>query len=222
MNKIFYIAIIALVFPIISFASDLNQDIESLSVSEAVPMNSGGRSTFYTEYERSPILKNRVLVAVGGGSFLSGNGFVNTKTFGGQGTVFLNNRLGIQAGYYTVGNKFNDSAQRLQTISNLLPDVDYAKSRIEISGIFNALYGKFRLTKSGAMIFDQFFELGLASHQLRSGNRIGPVIGAGLAFWWQRVNVRVGLKDYYYKEQGLQTSGTYNNINLYSMVGFLF
>mgnify|MGYP001231063356 CR=1 FL=1 len=201
--------------------SSLDEELGALALPDETP--APAQSVRYQiVQDRSPELARRVALSVGAGQFVSGNGYLSTRTIGAAGTFYFDNKIGASVGYSKVNNKFTSSADRLQKTNGFLPDVDYAKSRFEATGLYNLLYGKFRVSRNTAFIFDQYFELGLALNSLSSGTAVGPVGGAGLVFWLNRFNFRVSVKDYYYGEKSVYTEGSYHNIVLGTSAGVLF
>ena len=63
----------------------------------------------------------------------------------------------------------------------------------------------------------------IAQNDLRSGTSTGPVGDLGFAFWFgQHVSVRLGMKDYYYREDRALSQGYSHNVHGYLQTGYIF
>ena len=200
----------------------LEKDLKDLDVQDAVP-SAKLQERIYAVQARATPLKGKRELALTFGQVISGSDFLSSAQFGLEGQYHFNDRWFAAAAYSRVSNRFTASAESLQTSSGYLPDVDFAKSRLEARLGLNLFYGKFRFTSAQALSFDQYLGLGFASNQLRSGTSTGPVIDAGFAFYFPRqVAVHLGVKDYAYQENRLLTKGDTNNVQLYVQAGVLF
>ncbi len=202
-------------------SATLEEEIKGLDVQDAVPA-AISKEKYYSIQTRNVTLKNRIEVLVGVGENFSSDGFLASEQVGGEIQYHLNDNWSLGVGYAQVFNKFKDSADRLLDAEGLLPDVDYAKTRMEVKIQYNLFYGKFRFTKDSVMYFDQYVALGFAQNTLGSGASPGPTFDAGFAFWvsnWG--SVHLGVKDYYYQEKSRLSSGAHHNIHGYVQAGYL-
>ncbi len=200
----------------------LESELSSLEVSNKVPSNIS-KEKLYSIQLRSVSLVKRSEVNLGWGQNLSSNSFLKSQQLDVKYMFHFNDKWALGLGYSQVYNEFTDSARRLADIQGVYPDLDFAKSRAEITAEYNIFYGKFRFTQDQAFYFDNYFALGMASSQLGSGTAQGPVADLGFAFWLSRWgSLRLGLKDYAYSEKRALTSGSANYVNGYVKMGYLF
>jgi len=214
--------ILALLPPTLAVASgELENDLKSLDVQETVP-SAVSKEKLYSIQSRNAPLKNHFEILASLGQNFTGDGFLARNQIGGEIQYHITDDWALGVGYNKVYNDFKGSADRLLQEQGVLPDVDYAKARIEGRVQYNLFYGKFRFTKDSVMYFDQYIAAGYAQNQLASGNANGPLGDAGFAFWisnWG--SVHLGVKDYYYTEKAALTSGAHHNIHGYLQVGYL-
>ena len=200
----------------------LESELNSLEVSNKVPGNIS-KEKLYSIQLRSVSLVKRSEVNVGWGQNLSSNSFLKSQQMDVKYMFHFNDKWALGLGYAQVFNELTDSAQRLAKIQGVYPDLDFAKLRTEATVEYNLFYGKFRFSQDQAFYFDNYFALGMASHQLGSGTAQGPVADLGLAFWLsRRGSLRLGLKDYAYTEKRALTAGSANYVNGYVKMGYLF
>lgn len=200
----------------------LESELNSLEVSNKVP-NNISKEKLYSIQLRAVSLVKRNEVNVGWGQNLSSNSFLKSQQLDLKYMFHFNDKWALGLGFSQVYNELTDSARRLADIQGVYPDLDFAKSRTEATIEYNIFYGKFRFTQDQAFYFDNYFALGMASHQLGSGTAQGPVADLGLAFWLSRWgSLRMGLKDYAYTEKRALTAGSANYVNGYVKMGYLF
>lgn len=221
MKKLFGILILLAALPAVSAETKIEDELKSLDVSEAVPAQISSDKLYSIQTRNSP-LKNRIEVLVSAAENLTGDGFLASEQVGGEVQYHINDDFSVALAYNQVFNKFKDSADRLLQTEGVLPDVDFAKSRMEARVQYNLFYGKFRFTRDSVLYFDQYVSAGWAQHTLGSGGSSGPVADAGFAFWistWG--SLHLGVKDYYYEEKGRLTSGSHHNVHAYIQAGYL-
>lgn len=200
----------------------LEKDIKDLDVQDAVPAPKLKERLYSVQMRNSP-LQGRWEVLFGAAQNYSGSGFLSTSQLSLEGQYHLTDRLALAAAVSRVSNNFTSSAKNLQDASGYLPDVDYARWRAEVRAQANLFYGKFRMTRSQAMSFDQYVGLGPVANDMRSGTSVGAVADVGFAFWvstWG--SLHAGLKDYWYKENRTLSKGYTNNVHGYVQAGVLF
>lgn len=222
MKSLFLLSVLFLNVTAFAATRSLERELKDLDVKDAVP-SSKLSERIYAVQERATPLKFRPEVALAFAENFGGSGFLDTKQFSLEGIFHFSDRWAAAAGYSRVYNKFTGAADNLLDQGGFLPDVDYAKSRIEARGIYNVFYGKFRVSRIQAFSFDQFVGLGVAQNSLRSGTSLGPVAEAGFSFWiGQHASVRIGAKDYYYREDRALSQGNSHNVHGYLQSGYLF
>lgn len=200
----------------------LESEIKDLEVKDAVP-NSRLNERYYAVQARATPLAGRTEVLAGVAQNYSGSGFLDATQVSVDGLYHFDDRWALGGGFARVNNKFTASANNLQAVTGYLPDVDYARNRLEARGQVNLFYGKFRLTSKQAMGFDQYLALGPVINDLRSGTTTGLMGDIGFAFYFgKQISVHLGAKDYYYRENRTLTKGYGHNVHGYLQAGVLF
>lgn len=221
MKKLICFALI-LSAPAFAATKSLERELKDLEVRDAVP-SSKLVERIYSVQSRATPLKGRPEITVSMGQNFSGSGFLESSQWGVEGLFHITDRWGVAVGYSKVTNKFTSAANNLLNTSGYLPDVDYANSRLEARAIYNVFYGKFRFSRTQAMSFDNYLGLGVAQNDLRSGQATGPVAEVGFAFFFPYdVSIRVGVKDYFYRENRTLSQGNSHNVHGYLQTGYLF
>jgi outer membrane beta-barrel protein len=200
----------------------LEDDINSLQVNESIP-NSVQKEKVYAIQSRKTSLSHRFELSGAWAKNLSGNGMLKTQQASGDLRFHLNDKWTLAAGYTSVTNEFNSTAQSLADVQGYLPDVDYVKSRTELRAEYNLFYGKFRLSQDSIFYFDQYIGLGAATNELASGTSTGPVGELGFAFWWgKHFSSRLAIRDYYYQEKRTLASESVHNVFGQAEIGYVF
>lgn len=200
----------------------LQRELNELDVQDAVPSSQVSERLYAVQMRAHP-LGRKWEVLLGGNRAIAGSEFLITSQVSFEGQYHYDDRWAVAAAYSRVFNEFTQAADNLQNETGKLPDVDYATSRIEARGVFNAFYGKVRFSRNQAVTFDQYFGLGLVRSDQRLGASVGAVGDFGFAFWLGRsASVHLGLKDYYYEEKGLISKGMNHNVHAYAQAGALF
>ncbi len=200
----------------------LESELKQLDVKDAVP-SSKLVERIYAVQSRATPLQYRTELTLGLAENFGGSGFLASDQWTAEAQFHFSDRWALAAGYSQVSNKFTGAAKNLEEKSGFLPDVDYVKSRMEARLLYNVFYGKFRFTRNQALSFDQYLGLGAAQNDLRSGTNTGPVGDMGFAFWFgQHVSVRLGMKDYYYRENRALSQGYSHNVHGYLQTGYIF
>jgi len=139
---------------------------------------------------------------MGMGQDLTNSAFLNSQQVGGTIRFHFNDRWSMGVSGATVFNAFTQTANQMLAQDALVPDVAYARTRMDASVAFNTLYGKFRLTENKVFYLDQYLALGAGIAQLDRGSATMGTLDAGFAFWMGRSGVlRIGMKDHVYREQ---------------------
>jgi outer membrane beta-barrel protein len=223
MKTLFFLVLV--LAPALAFGAtgrSLESELKQLEVKDAVPSSKLVERIYAVQGRITP-LKFRPEVGVSLAENFGGSGFLDSSQWSAEGRFHFSDRFALAASYSYVNNEFNGSAKNLQEKSGILPDIDYVKSRWEGRLIYNMFYGKFRFTRSQSLSFDQYIGLGAAQNELRSGTTTGPVGELGFAFWFgQHVSIRLGMKDYYYKENRTLSQGYAHNVHGYLQTGYIF
>lgn len=222
MKKLILILAAVSVSGAMAATKSLERELKDLDVKDPIPSTKLVERIYAVQSRVTP-LSHRPEVTVSMAQNFSGSGFLDSNQWGVEALYHFNDRWGAAAGYSQVSNKFTKSANNLLNSSGYLPDVDYAKSRMEARALFNVFYGKFRFSRTQAMSFDNYIGLGVAGNTLRSGQAAGPVAEAGFAFFFPHdVSIRIGMKDYYYRENRTLSQGYTHNVHGYLQTGYLF
>lgn len=222
MKKSILIALIVGVGPVWGATRSLESELKQLEVQDAVP-SSKLTERIYAVQSRVTPLRFRPELTVAVAENFGGSAFLDSNQFSAEGIFHFSDRLSLAAGYSHITNKFTSSARSLEEKSGILPDVDYVKTRMEARLAYNLFYGKFRFSRSQALSFDQYLGLGAAQHELRSGTTVGPVGDFGFAFWFgQHFSTRIGVRDYYFKENRTLSQGYSHNVHGYLQTGYIF
>jgi outer membrane beta-barrel protein len=218
------IVTLALLLFSVSFAqaANMEEEINSLQVNETLPAVRRNEKVYSLQSRRTSLSKRWELSGAWAKD-LSGSGFLKTQQTTADLRFHINDNWAVAAGYSVISNEFNDTAHGLEQTQGYLPDVDYAKSRMELRAEYNLFYGKFRLSRDSIFYFDQYVSLGAAKNELASGDSTGPVGELGFAFWWgQHLSSRLALRDYYYKEQRAVASDSNHNVFGRMEIGYVF
>ncbi len=200
----------------------LETELKQLDVKDAVP-SSKLTERIYAVQSRATPLALRVELGLALAENFGGSGFLASDQWSGEAQFHITDRWAFAAAYSQVSNKFTGAAKNLEERSGFLPDIDYAKSRMEARILYNVFYGKFRFTRNQALSFDQYIGLGAAQNDLRSGTVTGPLGDIGFAFWFgQHMSIRLGMKDYYYRENRALSQGYSHNVHGYLQTGYIF
>ncbi len=191
-------------------------------MTDATPAQANSEKLYVVQM-RAVELSERFELLFGGGQDFIGDGLLITRQISIDALYHFNDRWAIEAGYSSLGNQFNSSAQNLSNNNGIVPSVDYTLSRFELGAVYNLFYGKIRFSSDSATYFDQFIGLGASYNQQGSGPTLGPWLEIGFAHWignWG--SLRWGLKDYYANEQSELSSGYKNNLFGMLEAGYLF
>lgn len=128
--------------------------------------------------------------------------------------------VGLSGSY--VFNALSSAGERLLAYENLLPDSAFVRHRADALVTYNLFYGKFRLTMDEVFYFDQYLSLGAGYVDLNTGSSIAAVGDIGLALWLGRgTSVRLGVKDYFYRERLALSTPMVHNVLAHLDVGVL-
>ncbi len=200
----------------------LERELKDLDVKDAIPSSKLVERIYAVQGRATPLAMRPELTVAMAQNF-SGSGFLETSQWTVEGIFHFSDRWAMAAAYSQVSNKFTKAANNLLNTSGYLPDVDYAKSRMEARALYNVFYGKFRFSRSQSMSFDNYLGLGAVQNDLRSGQALGAVAEVGFAFFFPKdISVRVGVKDYFYKENRTLSQGYAHNVHGYLQTGYLF
>jgi outer membrane beta-barrel protein len=188
--------------PVLAAAPSLEDQLQSLNL----PTNQApaGISTekLYSVQSRFNPLAKRLEFSMSAGQDFTNSSFLNSQQLGGGLRYHFNDRWSLGVSAATVFNALTMTAQQLITQDGIVPDLAYAKSRMDASVAFNTVYGKFRVSTDQVFYLDQYIALGAGVVNLDRGSTNMGVLDLGFAFWMGRSGVvRLGIKNHLYREQ---------------------
>lgn len=152
-------------------------------------------------------------ISIGTGKNFTNDGFMLSNELNLDYRFHLSDRWNLNLSGDYVFNSWSAGANAVMKDSDLVPDVAFAKTKVDLSVGFNVFYGKFRFSMDNVVYFDQYVQLGGGLANLNSG-QTGMVVGeAGFVFWVGKIgSVRIDAKDFVYKEQRQLSSGVAHNV----------
>lgn len=177
---------------------------------------------YYSVQSRYVPLRNRSEIDLNASQLLNGNGFLNTSQFGAAYRFHFNDNWNLSAHAAWMNNARSAAGDRLFSQEDILPDAAYLKNRYDLLLTRNLFYGKFRLTMDQVFYFDQFISLGGGYVNLDRNSSPEAVADIGFGFWMGRTGaLRVGMKNYVYREQRRITASIVHDMNAYLELGLL-
>lgn len=182
------------------------QSLEDQLQSLNLPTNQApaGISTekLYSVQSRFNPLSKRLEFSMSAGQDFTNSSFLNSQQVGGGIRYHFNDRWSLGVHAASVFNALTMTAQQLISQDGIVPDVAYAKNRMDATLAFNTVYGKFRVSTDQVFYLDQYIALGAGIVNLDRGASTMGVIDLGFAFWLGRSGViRLGMKNHLYREQ---------------------
>lgn len=202
------------------------QSLEAQLDQLALPSNQApvnlSQEKLYSVQSRFIPLKSRFELSVGGAHNFSGDRFLSTNDVGGTLRYHLTDRWSLGASVWRVTNSLTSSGNALLADVGRLPDSTYASLRADVSATYNLFYGKFRLGMDKVLYFDQYVSLGAGRVNRDNGATMAYVGDIGFVFWLGgRASLRLGMKDYYYREDRRLSSGMQHNFMGHVDIGIL-
>lgn len=156
----------------------------------------------YSVQSRFNPLARKVEFSVSTGQDFTNSAFLSSQQMGGSLRFHFNDRWSLGVSGARVFNSFTRTANQLISQDGIVPDVAFARTRMDASLAFNTIYGKFRLTLDRVFYLDQYIALGAGIASLDRGPATMGTLDLGFAFWMGRSGVlRLGMKDHFYREQ---------------------
>jgi outer membrane beta-barrel protein len=205
-----------------AFADDaLDLQLRSLNIpSNEAPAVSTEK--LYSVQSRYVPVDDRSEISIGFGKNFSADSFITSQQMNAQYRFHLNDKWHLSLGGSYVFNSLSDAGQRLLDMQQLLPDVAYVKYRANALVGYNLFYGKFRVSLDQVFYFDQYIAVGPGMVGMNTGNSGAAVGDIGFVFWMGRkYNAQLGLKDYYYNQKRVLTSGSVNDMVGHLDIGIL-
>lgn len=163
----------------------------------------------YSVQSRFNPLAKKVEFSLASGQDFTNSSFLSSQQIGAGIRYHFNDRWSLGVNGSTVFNALTVTAQQMIAQNGIVPDVAYAKSKFDASVAFNTVYGKFRVSMDQVFYLDQYIALGLGQVSLDRNTAIMGTLDVGFAFWFGRSGViRLGVKDYVYKETRLLSTAT--------------
>ncbi|MGZ3721546.1 MAG: outer membrane beta-barrel domain-containing protein [Bdellovibrionales bacterium] len=200
----------------------LEEQLKSLDAGNAAPI-AANREKLYAVQQRYLPLRWKSEVSFGAASNLTGDSFLRTQQLEAGYHLHLSDRWSLGFAYAWVDNKLKSDANGLKTSNGAIPDLPYAKTRMDLMAEYNVFYGKFRWSADTVSYFDQYLALGAGNVEQNTGTTTSYVADVGFAFWLGKfASTRLGLKDYYYKEAYRSGPEMTNNLHAHLDLGVLF
>lgn len=201
----------------------LEEQLKTLDAGNTIPVGAN-REKMYAVQARYLPLRWKSEFTVGAASNVTGDSFIKTNQLEAGYRLHINDRWAAGFQYAWVDNQLKSSeVGAVKTNNGALPDVPYAKSRADLTAEFNTFYGKFRWTAETVSYFDQYIALGAAQIEQNTGTSTGYVGDLGFAFWMGKWgSARVGMKDYYYREDYRSGPLWTHNLHAHLDLGYLF
>jgi len=206
------------------FAATQEMPLESRLDQLAVPENLAplgvSNEKIYAVQNRFSPMQSRHELSLGGATQFNSDSFLSSRQAELDYRFYLTNRWFLGLGGALGFNSFTASADRLIEDQGLIPDIDYAKFKADLSIGFNLFYGKFRVTMDQVFYFDQYVTLGAGIAELSSGRTGMVTADVGMVFWFgQHLSFRAGVKDYIYQEKKVLSSGVVHSLNGHIGIG---
>jgi outer membrane beta-barrel protein len=203
-------------------AGSLEDQLKALDTSNQAPAGAN-REKMYAVQARYLPLKWKNEFTIGGASNLTGDSFIRTNQIEAGYHLHFSDRWSAALSHAWVDNELKSEVDTVKTNNGALPDVPYSISRTDLTAEYNVFYGKFRWTAETVSYFDQYIALGAAQIEQNTGTSMGYVADIGFAFWMGKWgSTRLGLKDYYYKEDYRSGPLWTNNLHAHLDLGYLF
>ena len=200
----------------------LENQLKALDAGNQAPA-AANREKLYAVQARFLPLRFKSEFTVGGASNLTGDSFLRTQQLEMAYYFHLNDRWSLAFSHAWVDNKFKSDTDNLKTKDGAIPDVPYAITRSDLTVEYNVFYGKFRWSTDSVSYFDQYLALGPGQVEQNTGSTMAAVADVGFACWLgQWGSARLGLKDYYYKEQYSSGATMTQNIHAHLDLGYIF
>jgi outer membrane beta-barrel protein len=207
----------------------LEDQLKMLSLPENQAPAAVSTEKLYSVQSRYNPLRGRSEVAVFAGMNLTADSFTQSQEVAVSYRYHLSDRwnLGL-SGSYTF-NALSTAGERLLAENQMLPDSVLVKNRADLLLGYNVFYGKFRLSMDQVLYFDQYVAVGpgLIRAEGAAGNPLtnatAGVADIGFAFWMgQHTSVRLGFKNFVFREQRVNGSGLAHHMLGHLDVGYVF
>lgn len=200
----------------------LEAQLQGLSLPANQAPTSVTTEKLYSVQPRFVSLKQRSELSLGGGKNFAADSFLVSNQVSLNYRFHLSDRWNLMAGGTYVFNSLSSAGEKLRDMNALVPDTCYVKYRAELLGSFNLFYGKFRIDMDKVFYFDQYLSVGPGLVVMDTATAPAAVADVGFAFWFGRnTNVRLGLKDYHYKQQRRVTASMVNDLVGHLDIGIL-
>ena len=200
----------------------LQEQLQALESTNTLPA-AANREKLYAVQSRYLPLRFKHEFTLGGASNLTPDSFLATQQFEVGYRFHFNDRWALGLNQAWVSNTFKDAVNNIRTADGAVPDVPFAYSRSDMMLEMNIFYGKFRWTAETVSYFDVYAALGPGMVRQNTGTTGAAVGDLGFAAWLgQWGSVRMGLKDYYYKQTYRTGAQMAHNIHAHLDIGYIF
>ncbi len=205
----------------------LESQLQTLKLEQKRVPVSVPSENFYAAQSRYSPLKSRLEFDIGGAKNFNPSSFLSQEEVHGDLRFYFTNRFyaGVHGAY--VFNHLSPEGNRLWEKENIFPDISLTRFRSDLTLGYHLFYGKFRLSMDTVFYFDQYWAIGAGlvgtDNGLTRQTMPAVVADVGFAFWFGRHwSLRVGLKDYYFKEVRRTDESRVNHFVGHASLGFVF
>jgi outer membrane beta-barrel protein len=200
----------------------LEDELKKLSLPDNQAPAGVASEKLYAVQTRFAPLRRRSEFSLGGGRNFTPDSFISSTETSLTYRYHFSDRFSLGVSSSAVFNSMTDTGQRIMNGEGYLPDSAYVRFRGDLIGTYNLFYGKFRLSMEQVFYFDNYIALGPTWIVTDRRGTPGVVGEIGFAFWLGRSgSIRVGLKDYLYRQERRVTSGLVNDLVGTIGVGYL-
>ncbi len=233
MNKYYYLIVVFAVAGLLAASSwaaapvSLETQLEQLQAPvNGAPSAVSGEKLYSVQTRYSP-LRNHVELSLGGAKNFSTNGYLSSHQIDLGARYYFSDRWFVGASGSYVFNQASAFTEAMIATQGFAPDVASTKFRGELLGGFNLFYGKFRLSMDKVFYFDQYIAIGpglvnFVDIKHREATNLAAVADVGLVLWFGRqASLRVGVKDYFFKEERSKSAAYVNHFVGHFQLGYL-
>lgn len=218
---------LALPWSVYAAPASIETELQTLKLDQETIPAQVPAERYYAAQSRYSSLKHRLELDLGGAKNFNPSSFVTSEELHADLRFYFTNRFYTALHGSYVFSSMSADGNRLWENEKIFPDIAIVKYRSDLTLGYHLFYGKFRLSMDSVFYFDQYWAIGAG--MVNTDNGLGrttspAVVGdVGFAFWFGRNwTLRVGLKDYYFKEVRRTGSESVNHFVGHASLGFVF